>query len=162
MQKDSYALKPRAEMQAACFKGKAAYIFGGYYEDFRFTGSAYHNDGIRFGHSGDDLICSSLLPVTPDCPSSRGGATFTTDPTRKRALLIGGYETMQRREVLNDVWECRVSRRLDSMATKSRFVECQCCKSKGMWPVCSRCNSVRYCSRTCQKNDWSDHKENCK
>ena len=27
---------------------------------------------------------------------------------------------------------------------------------------CSRCKSKHYCSRECQKNDWSNHKSDCK
>ena len=28
--------------------------------------------------------------------------------------------------------------------------------------LCSRCESVRYCCKACQKNDWSDHRIHCK
>ena len=27
---------------------------------------------------------------------------------------------------------------------------------------CAQCRKVNYCSRACQKNDWSSHKEECK
>jgi MYND finger len=30
-----------------------------------------------------------------------------------------------------------------------------------IFPQCSRCNSVCYCSRACQKSDWKDHKPSC-
>ena len=41
--------------------------------------------------------------------------------------------------------------------------ECICnrCGSTGI-KVCSGCKKVRYCSRECQKEDWSDHKQDCK
>jgi tetratricopeptide (TPR) repeat protein len=44
---------------------------------------------------------------------------------------------------------------------------CQNCGKGGGGPgkvllQCSRCKKVKYCDRDCQKENWKDHKKNCK
>lgn len=156
------APKPRAEFQVACFKGRAAYLFGGYSDDTRYGGSVYYGDGLRFEYNsdGDITSCCGLLPVGDLYPSQRAAATFTIDEERKRAVLIGGYSNPNMRDiVLNaEVWTCNVSRKLDSVSNSSRIVECSYCKKPAKCLLCSRCEQVKYCSRICQKADWSNHK----
>ncbi len=38
---------------------------------------------------------------------------------------------------------------------------CASCHKQGPKKLCSRCESVRYCSRECQKAHWPEHKPNC-
>lgn len=38
---------------------------------------------------------------------------------------------------------------------------CSNCGSKNTLSVCSNCKGVYYCSKYCQKEDWSEHKEDC-
>jgi len=45
--------------------------------------------------------------------------------------------------------------------SKSMFVNvCYICSNKSKH-VCSICNKTKYCSKKCQKYDWSDHKKIC-
>ncbi|KAJ7057696.1 hypothetical protein C8F01DRAFT_1150704 [Mycena amicta] len=39
--------------------------------------------------------------------------------------------------------------------------ECFLCKKRGSMQRCSRCHSVQYCSKDCQKLDWKQHKTAC-
>ena len=39
-----------------------------------------------------------------------------------------------------------------------------CSKSQysyNKWKKCSRCKNIRYCSKTCQKKHWPEHKVIC-
>ena len=36
-----------------------------------------------------------------------------------------------------------------------------CGKTSGTLKKCSRCNSISYCSKICQQNDWTKHKVSC-
>lgn len=38
---------------------------------------------------------------------------------------------------------------------------CSSCKSSTAKFRCSSCKLVNYCSRECQRNDWSKHKRKC-
>ncbi|KAF5391506.1 hypothetical protein D9757_002476 [Collybiopsis confluens] len=38
---------------------------------------------------------------------------------------------------------------------------CQKCGSQGKLMGCGRCKKVKYCSQTCQRNDWKAHKMQC-
>lgn len=38
---------------------------------------------------------------------------------------------------------------------------CLNCKTFGATKCCSRCKTVYYCSKSCQRTDWSRHKNNC-
>ena len=155
-------LKPRAEIQVACFKGRAAYLFGGYSDDMRFGGSAYLHDGLRFDH-GEEVSCCGLLPVGDDCPSRRASATFTIDHVRKKAVLIGGYATSRfGMDIMSDIWTCNVSRKVDSVKNTSRIVDCSYCRQPAVCRACSRCQQMKYCSKQCQKADWPEHKSTCK
>merc|ERR1712098_443921 len=46
------------------------------------------------------------------------------------------------------------------------LVSCANCrtseKSEKQFQKCSRCRSVFYCSKACQKSDWPNHKQICK
>lgn len=39
---------------------------------------------------------------------------------------------------------------------------CAWCASKETLKRCSRCKEVSYCSKTCQRTHWPDHKSSCK
>ena len=42
-------------------------------------------------------------------------------------------------------------------------MECKVCKAKDLpLKACSLCQQVHYCSVPCQKQDWKQHKLNCK
>lgn len=37
-----------------------------------------------------------------------------------------------------------------------------CCQPANQLKQCSACHQIKYCSRKCQKTDWSTHKAECK
>ena len=42
--------------------------------------------------------------------------------------------------------------------------QCACCEQKGAdvkLQACSGCTTTYYCSTTCQKQDWKQHKQTC-
>ena len=39
--------------------------------------------------------------------------------------------------------------------------ECSICKFNGKTMLCSRCETISYCSQECQRIDWSSHKSIC-
>ena len=39
---------------------------------------------------------------------------------------------------------------------------CFTCSERGKLSKCSRCGVARYCSSKCQKENWSEHKSQCK
>lgn len=41
-------------------------------------------------------------------------------------------------------------------------MNCRACDTPGPSLLCSRCKSIMYCNKDCQKNDWSDHKRICR
>ena len=43
-----------------------------------------------------------------------------------------------------------------------RFKACDKCGAKGELMTCGRCKMIRYCSSTCQKAAWQQHKLECK
>jgi hypothetical protein len=73
--------RPWSESQAACYKGKTTYIFGGYAEKDPakgLTGSTYYGDGVRIScKASDSMHAVDLLPLDGLCPAIRGGATLT-------------------------------------------------------------------------------------
>ncbi|OQS07103.1 hypothetical protein THRCLA_00879 [Thraustotheca clavata] len=97
---------PRSETQAVYFENRM-YQFGGYAE--LTVGSKYHTDGYCMKHHDDNTISwSKMFPpkeTSSRWPSGRAGCTFTLDPSRRRAILFGGYETMQNDIVYGDLWE---------------------------------------------------------
>jgi hypothetical protein len=47
------------------------------------------------------------------------------------------------------------------------MVQCQVCKKippdpNKLWPKCSQCKRVNYCSTKCQTQDWPNHKKSCR
>ncbi len=48
------------------------------------------------------------------------------------------------------------------MVGKINNTTCRCCHSPNPEFRCSGCHFVRYCSETCSKADWKDHKVVCK
>lgn len=48
----------------------------------------------------------------------------------------------------------------------ANLIGCHTCKQlppkpNTSWPRCTRCKTVSYCSTTCQKKEWPDHKTAC-
>jgi hypothetical protein len=39
---------------------------------------------------------------------------------------------------------------------------CRNCGKSGQLRQCGNCKQVKYCNRNCQKEDWKEHKKNCK
>jgi hypothetical protein len=39
---------------------------------------------------------------------------------------------------------------------------CRNCGKSGQLRQCGNCKQVKYCTRNCQKEDWKEHKKNCK
>ena len=37
-----------------------------------------------------------------------------------------------------------------------------CCRPANQLKQCAACHQIKYCSRKCQKTDWSTHKAECK
>lgn len=54
---------------------------------------------------------------------------------------------------------------MHSVASDGRFV-CNACHvpehTKDQYRLCGNCKLVKYCSKQCQRSDWSDHKSRCK
>ena len=74
------------------------------------------------------------------------------------------YDAMLGEEIPVDVVTEIVQRALRKISIAFRKVTCSVCGSPGpgRLKICSRCKSVHYCSRDCQKKDWKQHKGYCK
>merc|ERR1712228_24326 len=71
-----------------------------------------------------------------------------------------GYEAKMRMDGVEMPWL-----RNFSVKTKKKKVKKRCyqCKKSVKLRICSKCKSVRYCSRKCQKISWkSKHRHDCK
>ena len=156
-------LTARAEAQAASLDGSSTYIFGGY--GTQATGaSVYYGDGIRFSnHSSGDISWAAIESLDKVSPGERACATLTMDSQNKRAFLVGGYETLRRgHRLFSDVWELQVSKRsTDSVLENSGYV-CAYCGELTKCLSCSVCRMEYYCSASCQKSHWPQHKLKCK
>jgi hypothetical protein len=86
---------------------------------------------------------------------------YGLDPSRSRALLIGGYFPSAM-NVFGEVWECGVTKRSKPMGSKSGIVACDNCTKKGLWNKCSGCKQASYCGRKCQLEHYPVHKVLCK
>ncbi|KAJ3320903.1 Adagio protein 3 [Blyttiomyces sp. JEL0837] len=170
-------------------RGSVTYIFGGYCEAAT-VGSKYYDDGLRIAHvwkragDGDDnddeeeedeegtkgyggeLTVSyvGLRPQENRCPIPRAGHTLTMDHSRRREILVGGYNGHElyraQENAYSDVWELHVTKRAD-VISDSGIVACGVCQKKGTWRKCAGCGIVAYCGTECQKVDWPDHKADC-
>ncbi|OQS01025.1 hypothetical protein ACHHYP_01944 [Achlya hypogyna] len=161
---------PRSEAQAVYFEGRM-YQFGGYAE--LAVGSKYHGDGYRLVHNADKSVSWSKLQAPKDTkvawPAARAGASFTLDPVRRRAILFGGYETMQHDIVYGDLWELKLDApaspappKAPAKVEKTPTLTCANCGREGKWKKCARCNDSAYCTQACQKKDWPTHKLSCR
>ena len=56
---------------------------------------------------------------------------------------------------------CGVSDQISDLLHLFDENRCSCCKEAAAMNLCSACKSARYCSKTCQKKDWTDHKTIC-
>ena len=74
------------------------------------------------------------------------------------------YDAMLGEEIPVDVVTEIVQRALRKISIAFKKVTCSVCGSPGpgRLKICSRCKSVHYCSRDCQKKDWKQHKGYCK
>ena len=88
----------------------------------------------REGTSEKDVLCS----VTKYVPSFTLGISRDPSSTSSSAIHCG---------------------------TISRKNRCYVCQKNGKnihLQMCSKCNSIKYCGKTCQTADWKRHKEECK
>ena len=67
-------LQPRAETQAACYKGGAVYIFGGYTMR-ELSGYRYYDDGVRITDQKEgELRWTGIKPFDSSTSASAGAA----------------------------------------------------------------------------------------
>ena len=87
-------LQPRAETQAACYKGGAVYIFGGY-TTRELGGYRYYDDGIRIAHRKEGkLRWTRIKPFKSSSSSSSssgggGGGGGGQAATTSSAATVG-------------------------------------------------------------------------
>ncbi|KAJ3323527.1 hypothetical protein HDU76_013622 [Blyttiomyces sp. JEL0837] len=132
----------RAQAGVACFNGAEAYVFGGFGKLDNGNVRLYR-DVIRMCHFGvdededgraGDVSCSEkdedsvegmvfswtgTRPYNGMEPSPRAECTLTIDSARRRAILIGGYfsieEGVGNGDVITDIWQLSVSKGEDDM-----------------------------------------------
>merc|ERR1712167_509214 len=89
--------------------------------------------------------------------------------TKKRLRQYVRYKELKSKMVANpEVAELANAIKLSMPKTglAMDLLSCQNCRKEELKPrafqKCARCKLVMYCSRECQKADWSSHKQNCK
>ena len=70
----SLQLQPRAETQAACYKGGAVYIFGGYTTK-DLGGYRYYDDDVRIAYRKEGELRLRWTGIKPFNPSSSAAAS---------------------------------------------------------------------------------------
>ena len=94
------------------------------------------------------VFCESCLRVTPDLP---GHALCRGCQMIFRMCRLCRLDLQLRKGT------CATVRRSFATAAPS----CSCGKA-GHLKICSACMCVRYCSASCQKTDWAEHKRVCR
>lgn len=179
---------PRGETVAVPVGGHSIYMISGYSERVDSTGRLtlnYHADAWRIGWKGaadrdqtrgggggggesggggGEMVCQKVGDAGVSDyagPCARAGCTLTADPTRKRALLFGGYRfDHSTSTAFGDLYEMGVTRRSDGQLADAR--ECAACGVVGRHKHCSGCLSTFYCGSACAKANWPEHKSFCK
>ena len=78
--------------------------------------------------------------------------------------IIANIESEHINQTMNTILDLKKRGRINPKTTPAQLLdaisECAIC---GTYTTnrCSRCNIARYCSRKCQKEDWSKHKKTC-
>lgn len=69
-------------------------------------------------------------------------------------------ETRGKKDLTADKFIKDILQEMQGVSTKECYAD-NCHNTEGLLK-CSRCKIVKYCCRTCQRNDWSQHKKVCK
>ncbi|KAF5290976.1 hypothetical protein FQA39_LY14507 [Lamprigera yunnana] len=68
-------------------------------------------------------------------------------------------ELVETAQFLNEAYNTDLFEQMECINEASQR-NCACCEKSAL-QRCSRCKNIWYCSRSCQVNDWSSHKEVC-
>jgi hypothetical protein len=137
----------------------------------RENGEILDNDEIAVDkHFSQYGICIPIATGQQDLVTEGPELAFGVHPGIQKAILMRvprlqeDQDDKESDKALNEQQhsETRV-RQEDVQDASLRERTCSVCgivKRKTM-PVCSRCKKGRYCSATCQKQDWKTHKKVC-
>jgi len=102
------------------------------------------------------------IDVIFEQPSSVLDELFTSFETPDeiivaKKMLDNLMDKANREGVLSD---CSTSVEKFNKLIKIKNSKCNNCKKFASFR-CSKCNKIKYCSKECQKTDWSEHKKIC-
>mmetsp|Transcript_5490 Transcript_5490/g.9084 ORF Transcript_5490/g.9084 Transcript_5490/m.9084 type:complete len:231 (-) Transcript_5490:7-699(-) len=110
-------------------------------------------------HSRDvamtSLYCATALQYLPN---------VCVTPTVRKALVLKYLELAE--EHIKPHEGTSDFRDIKKFRQKLSNTKCNYCSraptEKESFAVCSRCKSVRYCGKSCQRSDWPSHKKQCR
>lgn len=80
----------------------------------------------------------------------------------KELPISGGGVTVTPSEFVNIASRVERTAEMRDLAEYMNRKHCKQCDKLADTKACSRCKSVQYCSRECQKKHWKVHKPDCK
>lgn len=110
------------------------------------------------------MLCKMCMDCAENYLERRGGICAYSDCTKKATLATRHVEE----DYLNiDLFCSKQCKKLVATTYKNQNIQkpttmCKVCLKTGKdVKRCGRCQRVYYCSRECQKSDWSEHKVDC-
>jgi hypothetical protein len=151
---ESDRIKVAAEMSALSKEGKGPCI------DFRLQKNKGYQPIEKKDNSKMFKLACKVLQLGKQMPQNIAHFLFDRLQCRGPAELmefVARFEEQQKKT--NSKEQAKAEAKPEKSGKEAR--KCHKCGKQGA-KLCAGCKLVAYCSPTCQKADWADHKKSCK